>query len=121
MKETKIKFEDPTSKDWIMGILFLVIYVIMIGVGAFLLIPEYWMGWLLLVLGGALVLVFNQNMKYGCRCRSCEHDFRIGFFTNLISPHGVDKHGSWLWTTCPSCKTKGKVKVIRATKERSEN
>lgn len=116
MSKTKIKFEDPSRRDWVVGIGLLVIFLIMIGVGAFLLIPEYWYWWLFLVLGGTLLLAFNQNRKYGCRCRNCEHEFKIGFFTNLISPHGVDKDGSWLWVHCPQCDVKGKVTVIRAVR-----
>lgn len=119
MTETKIKFEEPTRRDWVIGILSLVTFVIVIGVGAFLLIPENWAWWLLLVLGGTLLLAFNQNRKYGCRCRRCEHEFKISYFLNLISPHGVDGSGSWLWTKCPSCETRGKVTVIRAVRDRS--
>lgn len=119
MNETKIKFEDPTRADWVSGIGLIVIFLLVIGVGAFVLIPDYWWAWLLLIAAATLLLVLNQNSKYGCRCRSCEHEFKIGFFRNLISPHGVDKSGSWLRTRCPSCDTKGKVTVIRARKVQS--
>jgi hypothetical protein len=119
MSKTRIKFEDPTRRDWVVGILYLVVFLVVIGVGAFLLIPDHWFWWLALVLGGTLLLALNQNKKYGCRCRSCGHEFKIGFFTNLISPHGVDKKGSWLWVQCPGCEEKGKVTVIRAVRDRS--
>ncbi len=121
MRETKKKFEDPTRRDWVLGIFWLVIYLVVIGVGAFLLIPDHWFWWLVLVLGGTLLLTLNQNQNYACRCRSCGHEFQIGFLTNLISPHGVDKEGSWLWVKCPDCEEKGKVTVIRAVRDHSSD
>lgn len=117
MIKKKRKFEDPTRRDWIIGIALIVIFLVVIGVGAFVLIPDHFIWWLLLVLGGTLLLAFNQNRNYACRCRSCGHEFEIGYLTNLISPHGIDKVGSWLWVRCPDCLEKGKVTVIRVVRE----
>jgi len=107
MIQTKKKYENPTLKDWIIGIGLIVIFLGVIGIGAFLLIPDHWIWWLSLVLVGTLLLTLNQNKNYAYRCRECGHEFEIRFITNLISPHGVDKEGSWLWVKCPSCKTRG--------------
>lgn len=117
MKQTKKKYEDPTRKDWIIGIGLIGFFLFVIAVGGLVLIPDHWIWWLLLVLVGTLLLALNQNKNYACRCRECEHEFELRFITNLISPHGVDTKGSWLWVKCPSCKTRGKVSVIRIVKE----
>lgn len=113
MNQNKRKFEDPTRRDWVIGIGLILLFLIVIGVGGFILIPDHWVWWLILVLGGTLLLAFNQNKNYGCRCRVCQGEFEIGFLTNLFAPHGIDKVGSWLWVKCPSCGTKSKVTVIR--------
>ena len=116
MKEEKWKFEDPTWKDWVKGIGLIILYLSAIGVSAFVLIPKHWIWWLLLILGGMLLLTLNQFKNYACRCRSCGEEFRISFLTNLVSPHGIDKEGSWLWVKCPSCGKREKVSVIRIVK-----
>ena len=118
MKQTKKKYEDPTWRDWVSGITLIVIFLVLIGVGGFLLIPDYWYVWLLLVVASTLLLTLNQTRNYGYRCRDCGHEFSINYLTNLTSPHGIDKRGSWLWLKCPSCEKKGKVSVIRVVKDR---
>lgn len=117
MKKSKKKYEDPTWRDWVSGIGLIVIFLSVIGIGAFLLIPDHWLWWMLIVVGGTLLLALNQSKRYACRCRECEHEFELNFLSTLISPHGVDKKGSWVWVKCPRCKTRGKVSVIRIVKE----
>jgi len=116
MKPTNNQYQDPTRKDWILGIALLLIYLIIISLGAFLLVPEYWYWWLLLVFVGTTLLVINQNRNYACRCRECGHEFETSFITNLISPHGVDKGGSWQWVKCPNCEKRAKATVIKVIK-----
>ena len=99
------------------GIGLIILFLAAISVGAFILIPEHWVWWLILVLGGTLLLTLNQNKNYACRCRSCGNEFKISFMTNLLSPHGIDKEGSWQWLKCPSCGKRTKVSVIRVVKD----
>ncbi len=117
MKTTKPIYQDSTRKDWIIGISILVIYVMAISLAAFLLLPEYWYWWLFLVIGGMILLVLNQTKNYACRCRDCGDEFEISFFTNLLSPHGVDKEGNWQWVKCPNCEKRTRVTVIKIAKE----
>ncbi len=116
MKPTNSQYHDPTRKDWIMGIALLLMYLIVIGLGALILIPEYWYWWLLLFCISTILLVINQNRNYACRCRKCGHEFELGFRVNLISPHGVDKDGSWQWAKCPNCMKRAKTSVIKVSK-----
>ena len=118
MKQKTGKYEDPTPRDWVIGIGLIVIFLLVIGVGAYLLLPDHFIWWLVLVVAGILLLTVNQNRNYALRCRSCDHEFEISFLRNLISPHGIDKEGSWLWLRCPNCEEKGKVTVIRIVRER---
>ena len=116
MKPTKNRYEDPTRKDWILGIAFLVIYVVIITLGAIFLLPEYWYVWLILVIGGMILSVLNQKLNYACRCRECKHEFEISFMTNLLAFHGVDKEGSWQWVKCPGCGKRARATVVRIKK-----
>jgi hypothetical protein len=117
VKPINNKFQDPTRKDWILGIALLLIYLIIISVGAFLLIPEYWYWWLILMVVSTILLVIKVNRNYACRCRECGHEFEVSFLTNLISPHGVDKVGSWVWVKCPNCEKRLKAAVIKVIED----
>lgn len=116
MKPTNKKYQDPTRKDWILGIALLLIYLIIISVGALLLIPEYWYWWLILFVVSTILIIIKQNRNYACRCRECGHIIDVSFLTNLISLHGVDKEGSWQRVTCPNCNKRVKATVIKFIK-----
>jgi hypothetical protein len=109
------KYQDPTLKDWITGIASLVIFVLVIAFGALFLFTDYWYIWPILVLGGTVILVLRQTKNYACRCRNCGHEFEISFLTSFLSPHGVDKQGSWQWVKCPGCQQRSKATVIKKT------
>jgi hypothetical protein len=117
MKSTQPKYKDPDRKDWVGGIVSLVIFIVVITVGAYLLFTDYWYLWIFLVVGGVGILVLRQTKNYACRCRECGQEFEISFFTNLLSPHGVDKQGSWQWVKCPACQQRTKVSVIKKVTE----
>ena len=116
MKSTNNRYLDPTYKDWISGITWLLAYLITISLGAFYLVPEYWYWWLLILDVSTVLLVIKQNRNYACRCRECGHEFEVSFLTNLLSPHGVDKEGSWQWVKCPGCEKRAKASVIKVIK-----
>ena len=113
MNPPENKFQDPKREDWIVGIFSLVIYVAVITFGAVFLFTDYWYLWIILVVGGLILLVLRQIRNYGCRCRKCGHEFEISFLTNLLAPHGVDKEGSWQWLKCPGCQQRTKVNVVK--------
>jgi len=117
MKPTKNKYQNPTHKDWILGIVLLVGFLIVISLGTFLLIPENWYWWLLLMIVSTFLLVFIHNRNYACRCRKCGHEFEVSFLVNFISPHGVDKRGGWQWVKCPNCEKRAKATVIKVIKD----
>jgi Flp pilus assembly protein TadB len=118
MNSKQKKYQDPTRKDWISGIALLLIYLIVISFSAFLLIPEHWIWWLFLFLVSTFLLVFNQNTNYACRCRKCKEEFEVSFLVNLISPHGIDKNGSWQLVKCPNCDKRSKASVIKVVKSK---
>ena len=112
------KYQDPTRKDWINGIVLILVYLIVISFSAILLIPDNWIWWLFLFVASTFLLVLNQNKNYACRCRECEEEFEVSFLVNLTSPHGIDKEGSWQWVKCPSCNKRVRVTVIKVVKDK---
>lgn len=113
MKPSQNRYQNPTSKEWISGFAFLLAYLLTIGLGAVFLVPKHWYWWLLIMVVSTVLLVIKQNRNYACRCRECGHEFEVSFLTNLISPHGVDKEGSWQWVKCPGCEKRAKASVIK--------
>lgn len=91
----------------------MLIYLIVISLGAVLLIPKNWHWWLMLFVFCTVLVVIKQNRNYACRCRECEHEFEVSFFVNLISPHGIDNIGSWQLVKCPNCNKRAKASVIK--------
>ena len=116
MKTSHHSYQNPQKQDWVKGILSLVIYVAVIGVSAFWLLPDYWYLWLTLVLGGMLLIVNWHTRSYAYRCRNCGHEFEISFLANLVAPHGLDQEGAWSWLKCPQCLGRHKATVIKIIK-----
>jgi uncharacterized C2H2 Zn-finger protein len=108
-----MKYKEPTSKDYTQSIVFILIFIFVIAVGAFLLLPKYWYLWLLLVIGGLMLLVNWHKKKTVYSCPNCDHVYQISFLTDLLAPHGIDRDGAWLLLRCPSCKKRSKSKVLK--------
>ena len=82
----------PTRQDYIKSIVYLSLYVIVIGGGAWLLLPNQWVLWAAIVLIGMLLLVGWHKKETAYRCPNCEHVYQISFLTDLTAPHG-DRSG----------------------------
>ena len=116
MSNSQNHYEDPSRKDWVLGIIVIIVYVVLISVTAFWLLPDDWLIWLMIVIGGTLLIVNWHTKSYAFRCRSCKHEFEISFLKNFFSPHGIDKIGAWHYLKCPNCKVRSKVTVIKIVK-----
>lgn len=108
-----MKFTRPTWKDYARSMLYILVYLVVIGGGAFLLLPEYWIIWLVLVAGGLALLVSWHRRETLYQCPNCEHVYEISFWQDLIAPHGVDKDGAWLLLRCPNCRKRHKTRVLK--------
>lgn len=104
---------DPDRRDIIRSVVYISIYVIVIGVGAFLLLPKLWYIWLIVVVVGMVILVNWHKQKTAYRCPNCEHLYEISFLTDLFAPHGVNREGGWLLLRCPNCRQWRKTKVLK--------
>jgi len=106
-------FSKPTKRDYVRSIIYISIYLLVISASAFLFLPNLWYIWLLFVLAGVLLLVNWHKEQTVYQCPHCQHVFEVSFLTDLISPHGLDKNGAWLFLRCPSCKHRSKTKVMK--------
>jgi hypothetical protein len=108
-----MKFTKPEISDYIRSIVYILLYVVLIGGGAFYLLPGYWYFWVVLVVGGLVLLVSWHRGETVYQCPNCSHVYEILFWVDLISPHGVDKDGGWLSLRCPHCKQRSKTRVMK--------
>jgi uncharacterized C2H2 Zn-finger protein len=106
-------FSDPKRGDYIRSAIYVFIYVAMIGVGAFLLLPRYWYLWAGLVVVGLVLLVNWHKEMTTYQCPNCGHLYEISFLTDLLAPHGLNRQGGWLLLRCPNCRQWRKTKVLK--------
>ena len=108
-----MKALKPEKGDYFRSVVYILIYVVLIGGGAFLLLPDYWYLWAILVIGGMVLLVNWHRGETLYQCPNCNHTYEISFWVDLISPHGVDSDGAWLSLRCPNCNQRRKTQVLK--------
>lgn len=106
-----------TSQDWKKTIAYLVVYMVTIIIGAYLLLPNYWYIWAIIVVIGLILLVRWHSQAAVYRCTNCGNEFQVSIITDFISPQGVgkDKSGKtygWKYLKCPACRKRMKSIII---------
>jgi uncharacterized C2H2 Zn-finger protein len=104
---------EITRQDYIKSIIFISVYLIGIGGGAFFLLPRYWYLWCFFLITGLVLLVNWHKKETIYRCPACEYLFEISFWVDLTAPHGIDKDGPWLLLRCPNCFKRTKTGVLK--------
>ena len=111
--EQMTKTSRPDKRDYVVSILYILLYVLAIGLSAFLFLPTYWYLWLFLVILGLVLLVNWHKESTAYMCPVCGYEYTISFLTDLASPHGIDRQGVWLLLKCPKCKVRSKTRVLK--------
>jgi hypothetical protein len=112
--EVKMKnYTEPSGKDYTRSVVFILIYILALMVGAFTLLPRFWYVWLGIVVGGLILLVNWHRGSTVYSCPHCEHVYEISFLTDLLAPHGIDREGAWLLLRCPNCRERKKTRVLK--------
>ena len=107
------KFTKPSRKDYTESIVFILLYIFAISVGAYFLLPEFWYLWLGAVILGLVLLVNWHKGKTVYACPNCGHVYEISFLTDLLAPHGIDRDGAWLLLRCPNCHERHRNRVLK--------
>jgi len=103
----------PDKRDIIRSLVYIILYVLVIGASAFMLLPDLWYIWFALVLAGMLMLVNWHKQKTAYRCPNCDHVYEISFLTDLLAPHGFTREGAWLLLRCPKCRVRSKTTTLK--------
>lgn len=103
----------PDKRDYLRSVLYISFYILVIGAGAYLLIPTHWYLWLILVIIGLVLLVNWHQKSTAYQCPACGHEYTISFLADLVAPHGIDREGAWLLLKCPKCKECSKTRVLK--------
>ena len=110
------KTSKPGKREILLSVVYISMYVTAISLGAFLLLPEYWFTWGLIILAGMVFLVNWHKSATAYQCLHCGHIYEISFLTDFLAPHGVNKAGPWLLLRCPNCKKRSKTPVLKKEK-----
>lgn len=98
------------------AILYVAVFIAVATIGAALFLSTRSVAglvvWVVLVVGGLLLLVGWHARTFAYRCRNCRYVFKISFWTDLISPHGPSKEGGWKYLRCPKCGQRTRATVI---------
>jgi len=97
--------------DWIKISIYILIYVLIISVSAFFLIPGHLIIWIILCVGGILLFFECHRRKFAYRCPVCDNEFQVSLFTDLVSPHGP----GWKYLKCPKCHRRVRARLIKKT------
>ena len=105
------RYEELRRGDWVRVIAYIAIFIFVgvITTASFLLLPNYFHIWLILVIGGLVLFVRWHVRNFAYRCQKCGHKFEISTITYFISPHGP----GWKYLKCPKCHRRSKATKIR--------
>lgn len=114
------EYQEITKKEWKKSLLLIVVLVVIITIGAFVLLPKYWYGFVILVAAGIVVVIalvaFGEKPAM-YKCPKCGQEFTISTFKNVFAPHGVSKkEGKWFeWKRleCPMCHEKARMFPVK--------
>jgi hypothetical protein len=95
---------------------YIALYVVglLVGVGV-LIIRSDLIGYLLFMLiflGGLIILVYWHAHTFNFRCQCCGNIFEISTLKDLVSPHGLERENGWKFLCCPKCKKWSKTQIV---------
>ena len=129
LKNEKSKNGSSTTKINQMKLFLGLISYFIILIGAFIILSrlfsDFWLVWLVILMGiiviTIILLVNWHRLNFSYKCEFCEHEFRISFLLDLLSPHGPNRKGGWKFLKCPKCNKRSKVTVIKKSTTINKN
>lgn len=107
-------YRAVNRQDWVETVIYLLLWLLMIGASGFMLLPVYWVVWVLLVGSALWGLVHWHARQFAYRCAQCAHEFTIPAWVDFISPQGMTRQGGgWKYVKCPHCHTRTRASILR--------
>ena len=82
------QYQETTTEDWIKTIIYIVVSVAIVILGAIFLLLAYCYIWIILVIRNLFLLMKWHAKNFAYRCPKFGHEFEISTFTDFISPQG---------------------------------
>ena len=79
-------YREVTDSDWRRMILYIVSFSAIILAASFVLLPENWYLWGLIIALGTFQLVSWHTKNFAYRCPNCGEVFEISLATDFLSP-----------------------------------
>ena len=114
-------YRTPRRKDWLKTFLLIAVYLTVLGFTGIYLLLSYWYVWITLAMCGLVILVAWHAKATVYHCPKCDYEFEISLLTDFLSPHGVDKKGSWKYLKCPICSKRLKMEILIKTKSKKHD
>jgi DNA-directed RNA polymerase subunit RPC12/RpoP len=95
----KSSYREATSSDWRRTILLLLSYSASIIIVSFLLLPDNWYLWALIITLGTFLIISWHTKTFAYKCRNCSEIFEISVMTNFLGPNA----GTKKYLKCPNC------------------
>lgn len=101
-----LRWRELRGRDWWTSAAILAVFVAVITVSAFVLLPRRWWAWLAVVAASTLALVVWHARTSAYRCSHCGAVFQVSVLVDLVSPHTANRRGARHWLRCPECRTR---------------
>ena len=109
---------DPIKARKRLHLVFGLVYVIILAIAAFFLLPDYWHLWLVLVAIVLMRLISWSSKKQNYECTSCGATFIQQKRQFSLVPKAADLYESEKTIKCPKCRSSN-VRMIEAKKRQS--
>ena len=115
-----MNYRQPRKKDWIKTLIYIALYLVIIGLAAIYMLLSYWYIWIALAGVGLVILISWHARASAYHCPICSYEFEISMLTDFFSPHGIYKKGAWKYLKCPNCSNRSKMQIIIKTEHKNK-
>ena len=115
-----MSYRKSRKKDWVKTLIYITLFMIVIGFTAIYLLLSHWYIWITLTAVGLVILISWHAKATGYQCPICNYEFEISTLTDFLSPHGVNKSGAWKYLKCPNCSNRSRMEIILKRKDKKQ-
>ena len=113
-----MNYRKPRKRDWAKTLIYIALYLTVIGFAAIYLLLSYWYLWITLTTVGLVILISWHTKVTAYHCPICSHEFEISILTDFFNPHGVNRRGSGKYLKCPNCSNRSRMEIIIKRKDK---